>query len=381
MEVMLVLAADGLAYDNFGSSVSISKDASQIGVGAYFQDYNSTITNSGAAYLFRESIPTKKSHQRRRWNGHQWYRATNDKIGSSIAIANNTCVVGASGDDAAKGSVFVVQTPSVPSAQISKQSLCFSAVNTVFVKEKGSIPMHDLEVGDFVQTDHHEGSLSRVLSFMHIDRDAPVEYLQIYVENMEKPFEVSHGHLLIKGATKITAVRAQDIKVGDILSGNKVIQISTVQRRGLYAPVTESGTILVSGVTATCYVDIMSSGMIPTTIQTHASHAALTPLRIMCAWKFSLCENESYSEDGFSSNLLAMTQFGLLVATWNGVLQWLVVIVFSPVLIGLSVLETLVIRCWLFTNTMCSTVVAAGVLYLCVGKMRARQWNFVLDKA
>jgi hypothetical protein len=222
--------------------------------------------------------------------------------------------------------------------------------------------MHALEVGDLVQTSDTEQSVSRVLSFMHIDRDAQVEYLQLYMENKKYPLEVTHGHLLIKD-TENNAVRAQDVQVGDILSGSKVVHISTVQRRGLYAPVTESGTIVVSGVMASCYVDILST--LAPSLQAYASHAALAPLRLMCAMKFSFCENETYSVDGYSSNVLRMAQFGLHLSTWNGALQLLVVILCSPVLVGLHVLETMVTKYLVFA----ATSSAAGGSLLVLRKM------------
>jgi hypothetical protein len=220
--------------------------------------------------------------------------------------------------------------------------------------------MHALEVGDLVQTGDTEESLSRVLSFMHIDRDAQVEYLQFYMENKKYPLEVTHGHLLIKDSEN-NAVCAQDVQVSDILLGSKVVRISTVQRRGLYAPVTERGTIVVSGVTASCYVDILSA--IAPTLQAYASHAALTPLRFMCAMKFSLCENETYSVEGYSSNVLRMAQFGLHLSTWNGVLQLLVVILCSPVLVGLHVLEVMVTK-YLVLAATSSAITAVYFLFV-----------------
>jgi hypothetical protein len=60
-QVAELRAADGAEGDNFGVSVSISKDASTIVVGADFYDYNSTIINSGAAYLFQRIDSNEKT--------------------------------------------------------------------------------------------------------------------------------------------------------------------------------------------------------------------------------------------------------------------------------------------------------------------------------
>jgi hypothetical protein len=80
----------------------------------------------------------------------------------------------------------------------------------------------------------------------------------------------------------------------------------------------------------------------------------------LCGWKFSLCENETYSADGFSSNVWMMAQFGLHLSGWNGVLQLLVVIAFTPVLLGLLALEMIATE-YLFFPAM---VFVAGGLFL-----------------
>jgi hypothetical protein len=353
-------ATDGKPFDDFGSSVAISKDASTIVVGARFGD-SSDIPNSGAAYLFRTtSSPTTTTTL-------EWiqigkfvaeFRAAYDLLGSSVAIEDNIVVVGSEGDDSNKGSAYVVQTPPDPSP---KKSMCFSPLNSVFVKDKGFIPMHELHVGDLVQTtDHPKQTHARVLSFMHKEHDVEVEYLQVFMEHRDIPLEVSPNHLLFIQETNRNVVRAQDIKVGDmLLSGNKVTHISTVRRHGLYAPVTETGTIWVSGVTASCYVDVLPS-VVPT-FQAYLSHAALAPLRIMCAWQFSFCETETYTVDGFSSHLWRVAQVGLQLSTWNGIVQWLVVVLLVPVLVGLSVLEMLLAsKSLLFVAT---GSVAGGLLW------------------
>jgi hypothetical protein len=330
-----LLAADGVAGDNFGRSVAISKDASTIVVGADYVDSSASITDSGAAYLFQVVATSKTTKE---WTQMGKFlaidQATDDRLGISIALESNIAVVGAAVDDSDTGSVYVVQTTPDPSPT---KSMCFSPVNTVHVKDKGSIPMYELQVGDLVQTTKHlEHSYSRVLSFMHKKDDEEVEYLQIFTKHMKAPLEVSPNHLLFIQKINRNVVRAQDVQVGDLLlSGDKVTRILTVHRRGLYAPLTETGTIWVSGVTASCYVDVVSS--VAPTLQAHLSHAALTPLRIMCAWQFSICETKTYSVDGFSSNLWSMAQVGLHLSTWNGLLQWLVVALCSKEQRGLDV--------------------------------------------
>jgi hypothetical protein len=101
-----LLAADGAAEDWFGISVSISKDASTIVVGADWVDFNSNITNSGAAYMFRNI--NSMTTQMGKFVAAD--RNANNSLGSSIAMENNIVVVGACGDDSYTGSVYVVDT-------------------------------------------------------------------------------------------------------------------------------------------------------------------------------------------------------------------------------------------------------------------------------
>jgi hypothetical protein len=127
--------------------------------------------------------------------------------------------------------------------------------------------------------------------------------------------------------------------VGNVLLGSKemVVAIHTVKRRGLYAPVTKSGTIMVSGVAASCYVQLLDHA--PWTIQAHASHAALAPLRLACAMNLSLCVNESHSLDGFSTNYSTVISLGLHVSDLSAFYQAILLLALSPVLAGLVVLE------------------------------------------
>ncbi len=95
-------AADGAALDGFGYSVAIVGDT--VVVGAYEDDDKGT--NSGSAYVFVKP-------------GGGWVTATqmvkltaadgaaDDNFGLSVAIAGNTVVVGARGDDSYSGSAYI----------------------------------------------------------------------------------------------------------------------------------------------------------------------------------------------------------------------------------------------------------------------------------
>jgi hypothetical protein len=102
-----LLAADGAANGCFGASVSISKDASTIVIGA-LRTLGIVTTISDAAYLFRMVGSTKKTTTVKWTQVGKFVEddpAAFDGLGASIAIENNICVVGAPFDDPTSGIV------------------------------------------------------------------------------------------------------------------------------------------------------------------------------------------------------------------------------------------------------------------------------------
>jgi len=106
---------------------------------------------------------------------------------------------------------------------------------------------------------------------------------------------------VLRDSTK-TLIPAATVKTGDLLVTSKqadpteVLSIRKVQRRGVYAPLTLTGDIIVSGVAASNFVAL------PGTFQKYMSfdsqhwlqHVAFMPYRFYCA-AFG-CEEETYDE-------------------------------------------------------------------------------------
>ncbi len=91
-----LLPSDGETGDLFGSSVSLDGDIALIGSPGD-DDY------TGSVYIFRR-IGTTWIQQQKLWsiNG-----AINDHFGCSVSLHGDTAIIGASGDDEGKGSVYV----------------------------------------------------------------------------------------------------------------------------------------------------------------------------------------------------------------------------------------------------------------------------------
>jgi hypothetical protein len=218
---------------------------------------------------------------------------------------------------------------------------CFSGANTVEVEGKGMILMHDLKIGDLVKTSHEHDQFSRVYSFAHIDRDTEAEFLQIYAQDLHHPLEITAEHFLSIGSNDKKLIRAKDVQVGNVLGHNNqvVTKIASVQRRGFYAPITESGEILVSGISASCYASLLD---VEPAAQAFATHSILSLLRLACSVDFSFCENESYTDEGYSTYLMGMIQGADLLSTLNPVVQTMLVSLSIPLMIGLIAFESFV---------------------------------------
>jgi phosphate transport system substrate-binding protein len=252
--------------------------------------------------------------------------------------------------DLAKRSAQLAQIvkPTCASTTPPKRGGCFSGLNTVEVKGKGIISMSALKIGDNVKVDSEH--YSRVYSFGHFDRDNEAEYLQIFTK-ASHPLEVTDDHMIMKGNA---AVRAGDVKVGDILSSGPVNKIETVKRQGTYAPATEAGKIAVSGVKASSYVSILN---IEGTAQHYAYQAGLAPLRLLCKLDFSNCSSESYT-NGISNQYFGLVRVINVLSKLPVCIQVATVAIAAPVLVLFYAVEQMI----LFPAVLIALV--AGYLYI-----------------
>jgi hypothetical protein len=225
----------------------------------------------------------------------------------------------------------------------SRKFFCFSAFNTVEVRGRGTVSIDSLRVGDMVKShqNNNKESFSRVWSFMHKDPDAVTEFIQIQTENSKQPLELSPEHFVFVG-NKGKVVSAKDVQEGDVLGGNRVISIQRLTRQGIYAPVTESGEIVVSGVSASCYVDLLPG--IAANIQVYMSHGVLAYYRLIS--KLGSSFDDNLTLDGFAVTMCSLIHTGFHVATYNVALQLVVLMVCMPAVTALSTMEMLLLtRC------------------------------------
>lgn len=185
-------------------------------------------------------------------------------------------------------------------------SLCFSAFNDVDVLGSDSkVFIDSIKVGDYVRDS--PSSFSRVISLGHFDENTKAQFLRIHSNNADvvnnavvvnaNTIELTAKHMMfVKGKG---AIPADMVRVGDeLFHGNKVTDIDLVTRNGVYAPITESGNIMVSGVLASSYAQLFGNNfLVKSHLQNTLTHFFFAPQRMVCTHvNFGLCENETFSD-------------------------------------------------------------------------------------
>jgi Hint module len=190
---------------------------------------------------------------------------------------------------------------------------CFSGWNMVEVKGGGNLRMDQLKIGDFVLSGN--GRFSQIYGFGHLDHDQEAVYLQIdfagstenrtYDHPHSSTLEISPRHLILAEKDHVQyAIRAADVVMGESLNGLRVTNIQTVRRRGIYAPLTYSGDIIVSGVRSSNYVDNLDHDL---RWNMHmVGHVLFFPQRVFCSAFIETCKKEGYIDGiGYFSYVLA----------------------------------------------------------------------------
>jgi Hint module len=197
--------------------------------------------------------------------------------------------------------------------------------------------MKDLRVGDMVLT--QDGVYERVYAFGHHAPSKKAKFLQLFTDNAA-PLEMTGEHLVYL-ANRANPVKAASVRPGDVLRGagdakDIVIQdIRTVEKKGMYAPLTTGGRLLVDGVQVSSYVSIQdttstdsatqqsavsseylviqgSKVQIPIMSHQEYVHMALAPYRMMCRVAGNaICDTTSSSIFSGREGMPSYISFGI----------------------------------------------------------------------
>ncbi|CAB9531682.1 Desert hedgehog protein [Seminavis robusta] len=185
-------------------------------------------------------------------------------------------------------------------------------------------PCATLEVGAPV-TAIQPSPLSPSSAFGHTpNRHVLATFVELFVESSKRALQMTGNHMVYVHG-KSNPVRADSIQVGDSLLGKnneplKVTKIRETQKKGIYAPLTKSGTIVVDNILASNYISLQDNAaeyvelsFLPKVLSHHAlSHLWMAPFRLLCSTTSTqFCE--SVNENGLSQ----YAAFGFQFAEWG----------------------------------------------------------------
>ena len=226
-------------------------------------------------------------------------------------------------------------------------TLCFSGNSRVRVQNNGWIPMSSVKMGDKVLVS--EGKYEEVYSFGHRNVAESAQFLQIFSDDSDhQPIEISTDHLILLRHEHW--VPAGTVQVGDLLTKGDgthvaVTQVRYVTRKGIFAPFTKSGTIVVNNIVASNYVtfqqgsEYLTIGGMETPLTFHwLAHTFESGHRLVC--KFcAVCGNESYTGSGISHWVAMPREAGEMLLKQHPLVVAILVFVFVIVFGMLSLVE------------------------------------------
>jgi hypothetical protein len=239
---------------------------------------------------------------------------------------------------------------------------CFSGKNLVDVQSKGLVRLSDLAIGDNVLVSG--GKYEEVYSFGHRNVAASAKLLQIFSDHTDQPIEISSDHLIL--LRNQHWVPAGAVQVGDLLTKGDgtqvtVTQVRYVMRKGIFAPFTKSGTIVVNDIVASNYVtfqqgsEYLNIGGIETPLPFQwLAHTFQSGHRLVCRFCV-VCGNETYTDSGISQWVAMPREAGETLLMQHPIVVSIVVVVLVIVFGMLSLVEQ-----WIETGAV--TILIAIVL-------------------
>lgn len=212
-----------------------------------------------------------------------------------------------------------------------------------------------------------------VYAFGHYGPSEAVDYLRIFTSKQQEPLEISAAHLLYLAGVE-HPVRADTIQKGDVLvqvaaeapttTLARVTKVEkTTDRMGAYMPLTKSGTIVVNGLQASCYVSIREQA--PKVVAQYGwsedglLHAWLAPYRLVCGGAPGLCSDD-YNEEGIAGWLVLGRYLAVMANEWGPIPQAV-----GMLLVGLFMVFFLVLEWFLWSAG--SILSWFGLVFFAVG--------------
>jgi Hint module len=131
------------------------------------------------------------------------------------------------------------------------------------------------------------------------------------------------------------------VVVGNILSGKVGTAIRSIFRQGVYAPLTQSSDIVVNGIKASNYVNILDDTNVHIGWNQHIlGHSYYLPQRMFCSYFLDVCKKEHYF-DGYGFWCSILVHVGTFLKQQGYFAVCLVSLISTPIVVLVFVLESI----------------------------------------
>jgi hypothetical protein len=159
---------------------------------------------------------------------------------------------------------FYCQCSSLYKGADCSELVCFAGTSLIETS-KGTKPVSQLEKGDLIRSfdlSTNKWIFSRFITFLHSDSNVTAEFISIKTRD-DKHLLISPNHLIAKlNRNEIEFIFAKELKIGDFLIiendqnvQTEIVSVNKVHQTGAFAPLTQTGTISVNGILASCYAN------------------------------------------------------------------------------------------------------------------------------
>jgi len=181
---------------------------------------------------------------------------------------------------------------------------CFSGSSTVETEERGKIPIGNLRLGDNVLTYTHGKGVHYTEFLGWLDRDANADGKFLKISTNSTSIALTGSHLIFRLSADVglESVFADQLEEGDRLVSWKgeetVVGVEAAREKGIWAPLTMEGTLLVDGLLASSYASFSH----------HASDLLLAPVKMFP--RLLLDDQQSQHQDGCRQVIKLMKKMG-----------------------------------------------------------------------
>jgi len=196
---------------------------------------------------------------------------------------------------------------------------CFSGSSSVRTL-RGTIPVSDLKLGDFVQT-QTPGQAAHFTEFLGwLDRSAsgPADLLNISTSSSSIALTASHVIFRATKSGSIESIYAGELHEGDklvksssdtLMEEEEIVSIETKRESSYWAPLTKDGTLLVDGFLASSYASFPHE----------LSQLAFAPVKMFPS--LFLDDTNSQHEDGVRKVVKVLKELGNQIGLRRKVLE------------------------------------------------------------